>query len=426
MADNEPNIREGFNAKIEPLTTGEHSLTEIFSKVKGPLKKDHKYFIDGHIALSPLSNGELAEFHSIEPFFIHKRDSNQVLTNKNVIPYVWDDKLGSRDIRFKNAEALTSGDSGLLALCAVSAENPSEQENLYKTLAVEIINIHRADPELIGQWTQAQTVKGAESDASSLDVLVTYDLRRFEQTRDEDELLALPTLKDGGEVDLDKTRALWRQRLYVLSEAIGNDSLSLNHLRWLEHLSHSVDIEKLMAKIKEQSEGQSIGRGVRNLEELRDKIEEGRSVSGEHDDIGNVVTEKHETVGVKQDKPKIETPGEYLGLIRAGKVKSRNPSMDWGQTVRVMGLEPMSPEIRKVFPSLQFMPTLDSYDGSSPLKKISHFAQRNRLTAIASGVNKTVREWRISNLRTYSTKEQFEKAARNVEMSAWNSFAKRL
>lgn len=237
------------------LEDREYSLLEIFSLVSGQIRAGYKYFVQGLPLEVSFGGIDLVKYQIVAPFFLHKIDKYLVWENRKVVPYLWDKSLGPSDERFGSALSLTGGDSCLFALCAVSGENYFEQARLFRFIADEILAIHAQDAKLVNKWIRAQTSRGPVSDASSLDAFALYDLRRFEKTLDENELLVLPILDEWGEVELDRNKIFWKNRLKILIQAVKADTLAPNHLRWIEYLSHSVDVAGLLAKIQDASGG---------------------------------------------------------------------------------------------------------------------------------------------------------------------------
>ncbi|MCL5783867.1 MAG: hypothetical protein M1142_00730 [Patescibacteria group bacterium] len=186
-----------------------------------------------------------------EPFFVVR--NGLVSANPRVIPWT---EFASHP-RFVAAEVSTNGDSGLLALCSVLAENPQKQASLYRTMSGIILTMHEQKPEVLREWLRQQTIKPEtqytrEID-SPLEIFTDHDhiivngQRGGLRPKDE----RLLDYDGEGRPDLDKTNLLWRDRLEELRHALRTNSLEGHHLRWIEFLSHSADVAKLLEFIKE-------------------------------------------------------------------------------------------------------------------------------------------------------------------------------
>ncbi len=232
-------------ARLEqaPLIDGEtHTSEQIFAGIKGEVDRKHKYFIEevpDHWI--NLTEDQLQELESRLPFFINIQQNPDgtisFKTNKRVVPFVYE--LLHANQRYANGERRTYGDSGLLALAAVSAENPRNQAELYRILGMMIADIHHTNPNLIIEWWRAQ-VEPAGQISSQL-IFVNNDYQSPGKLKPENQRLVYQI------GDFNQT---WRQRIKELSKAVYDDKLQPHHLRWLEFLSHSINIEKLMEIIK--------------------------------------------------------------------------------------------------------------------------------------------------------------------------------
>lgn len=227
-----------------------YKLNEVFNTVIGSVKKDHAYFIAKPSQEVGFSQEEQKSLESSLPFFIHVPGTDRWETNKRVVPFVWDPKLGERDERFANTEKLTNGDSGLLALCAVSADSPERQAQLYRTVSGVILQVHGNNPDLLREWIEKQLDPQNPED-QSINLFYHFDQERRKKTKSEDEML-LPYDREK-KIDPQLTDQVWVSRINELKMALEEDQIQPHHLRWIEFLSHSVDVPKLFQTLQDKS-----------------------------------------------------------------------------------------------------------------------------------------------------------------------------
>ena len=245
------------------------SVQRMLASLEAEVPRDHEYFVENPPEEIRLTPEQMKELELIEPFFIHFTKDGQlwIKTNERVVPYVWNPKVGigpepgQGNERFEKAEGLTNGDSGLLALAAVSSETPEKQTQLYRALAHSIVEMHKNNPELLRIWLVKQgeekTQSGDIQTPDSIDVFVTNDLESGTQKpRPEHERLVIFDTENFPNIDPARNEALreqaWTQRLDELRDVITLGTIEQTHLRWIEFLSHSVDVAKLVQIAKEQ------------------------------------------------------------------------------------------------------------------------------------------------------------------------------
>jgi len=203
------------------------TLDAVFGRLGYPVRADHDYFVDEPPAALDLDASSLRALEVRAPFFVDHGWSFG--PNSDLVPFVWDRSVGGQ-ARFSEGEALTDYDSGLFGLCSVSAP-ADEQAQLYRTVGRSIVDVHRANRELLGEWLEAQG-------SSSTDAFMYFDRERFPA---EEKLLAAD-----GSID----RALWDTRLDELTACLSQDAFRKHHFRWIEFLAHAVDVPRLMGLVR--------------------------------------------------------------------------------------------------------------------------------------------------------------------------------
>ncbi len=238
---------------------GERPLNEYFNEIQGPVNKDSPFFIQDpqgiQDTLANMSDEEAGKFAvsiptNTKPFFI--QEGNYIRPNPEVTPALYFEQ--AQDQRFANAEAATNRDSGLFALAAASAETPQQQAQLYFLLTGLTIAAHEVKPALLTEWLTGQTQPlNTETTFSPLVYFrdndhINDDLRQGLRPENERRLAYNPQ----GQLDPGQTITLWQERIGELKERFDNDNFEPHHLRWVEFLSHSVDMPRLMQMLKEQ------------------------------------------------------------------------------------------------------------------------------------------------------------------------------
>jgi len=215
-----------MTVSLDPDRT--YQLEDLFAGLRSPVRTDHDYFVAAPPAAFALDAATRPTLEIRAPFFIDHGWSFG--PDRDVAPFVWDRASGGQ-ARFSEAEALTDYDSGHFGLVAVSAPDAASQARLYGIVARAIVDIHRADRELLAEWFDAQG-------PSSSGAFAYFDQERF---RSEEKLLAAD-----GSVD----RKMWDARLDELATCLSEGAVRKHHIRWLEFLAHSVDVAQLMSLIR--------------------------------------------------------------------------------------------------------------------------------------------------------------------------------
>ncbi len=243
-----------------PDTEQEYRLEELFGQVVGPVNKNTDYFVGNPPATLTLTAEDLKKYQSNKAFFSTYDPITGIFNpNPEVVPYTFD--LGE-DVRFQNAEALTDGDSGLLAVSAVAsgkgrdAESAKKQAIVFKHLVNAILSIHRVDKDLLSEWINTQrTIAGG--DRSSLSFFTMFDRdRNTGELKPESQRLFHYDTAGRATIfsDLRFFDEMWQARMTELETALRMNKLKKHHLRWLEFLSHSTDVKGLLDLMKEKAE----------------------------------------------------------------------------------------------------------------------------------------------------------------------------
>jgi len=247
----------------KPFESGkDYSMEEMFSSIQGEVNKKHRFYVENPPNQLNLTNGEINRLKLIEPFFVNIQEVDGRVAyevNKRVVPFVFEigDGGDHPDQRLLNGEAATDGDSGVVGLVAASAENPEKQALLYHNLVDVIILIHEKDPKLLGKWLEAQK-KLEKSGVSSLLLLAQFDRDKVnrENLRPEAERLfyfSEDKFKNHPDRRLEDFSPTWQKRIAELKQAASENKLQKHHLRWIELLAHSIDVDGLIGIIKEKA-----------------------------------------------------------------------------------------------------------------------------------------------------------------------------
>lgn len=273
----EPAERKPIEAKKD------ETLEHIFNNISGEVNDKHRFFVEDPPVQINLTDEQMDRLNLVEPFFVDIKVEGWSV-NKKVVPFVFElgDVAPHPDKRFINGEAATKGDSGLVGLAAASASTPEQQARLYKTLANAVVDIHLRSfantgrPALIDRWYAAQQKKGRWDDDRILDSLGGFEYFDHDQVtgevtgelRPENERLFM--YKDTGELDsLDI--GFWMSRTKELHKALETGTLQPHHLRWIELLAHSVDVNGLIKIIKESSPATKVPKILQGLKEEIDR-----------------------------------------------------------------------------------------------------------------------------------------------------------
>jgi hypothetical protein len=207
---------------LDPAPT--YTLEEVFGSLGYPAMTDHDYFVAAPPAALTLDPSTLSALEVRAPFFVDHGWSFG--PDANIVPFVWDNRAGGQP-RFSEGEALTDYDSGLVGLAAVSGDDATAQAQLYRVLSQAIVEVHRADRELLAEWLDAQG-------PSSHDAFMYFDRERLVA---EEKLLAADGSIDDG---------LWDARLDELATCLTENTIRKHHLRWIEFLAHAVNVPQLI------------------------------------------------------------------------------------------------------------------------------------------------------------------------------------
>jgi hypothetical protein len=203
-------------------------LTDLFGRLRSPVYSGHTYFVENPPERLDLNADQLRALEVREPFFVGNGWS--MGPNRAVVPFVWDPQSG-RQARFSEAESYTDYDSGHLGLVAVSAPTGETQAKLYVLVARAILDVHRANRALLGEWFDGQV-------GGSADVFQYFDNERQPPVE--------KLLNAEGVVDRD----LWDRRIDELSAGLDVGAFKPHYFRWFEFLAHAVDIPQLMQLIR--------------------------------------------------------------------------------------------------------------------------------------------------------------------------------
>ena len=237
------------------IPKGSHPLSEIFKRIIGRVPRQHPYFIENPPDQISLARDGLSKLESAKPFFVDFEITPDgkfhYKVNGDAVPFVWEE-IGFSP-RFSDAENQTNVDSGLLALCAVSSQTSEKQARLYKTMTDVILRVHKRNPQALEIWWEAQQSAQATFDGAQISSAYVFRINDFidpikEILRPENERL-LPW-KDSKTFNFKNLTVIWQTRIKELRQALSEDRLEPYHLRWIEFLSHSVNLPLLIQVIK--------------------------------------------------------------------------------------------------------------------------------------------------------------------------------
>ncbi len=243
----------------QPLENRPYKLQEVFENIHGNVVSDptrNRFFVTNVPETFSLPSTQDKSLSLAVPF-IQLRQDGQALTNRQVAPWAWEIGPNTPGAlpRFVNGERATNGDSGIIGVSAAGAENPEQQARFYKHIADTVVTMHQRNDHLLPTWLRAQ---GRFDQPSSGRLMMMYDhqappeitsLDDIGDLRPENERLFYWSMRlaphEGG------FEPMWKHRLGELEEALKNDQLQPYHLRWIEFLSHSVDVDTLIQMMKQ-------------------------------------------------------------------------------------------------------------------------------------------------------------------------------
>ncbi|OGK64958.1 hypothetical protein A2209_04680 [Candidatus Roizmanbacteria bacterium RIFOXYA1_FULL_41_12] len=281
---------------IEPPSNQELGLTfgleDWFASVKVPVDPDQPFYV------SSLPEGltiATEAYKLREPFFVFREDGSGqrfASPNPNIAPWVQELEVNRHDPRYLEAEKKTDGDSGLVGLAASSAQTPEQEAQLYRILCNNVLFLHQNDDKLLEQWLANQGEYKVENNQAqnTATMFINFDVRRWQEILDQAhqaehqptleetvalmqaQLMPFEVTQEGGLVyHPDQVNLLWQPRLIELQQALDSNQLQAHHLRWLEFLSHSVDVNKIIQLLRTNEIIQQIQiLKPDSLEELRD------------------------------------------------------------------------------------------------------------------------------------------------------------
>lgn len=149
---------------------------------------------------------------------------------------------------FRAAWDITEDDSALVALAATCAENPQEQAKLYRVLAHVLVQVHEANSDLMSRWLNVQ-------ESNTVEMMISYDndwvqgnnmlgSQKFNIQNRED-YRNIPFNQEE-----QKYAHAWQTRVQELRRAVDAGTFTMYHHRWLETLSKTVDMRKVMEVVR--------------------------------------------------------------------------------------------------------------------------------------------------------------------------------
>lgn len=222
-----------------------YAVADIFASLKKPVE-ENKFSIESVPEEFELEDPDEFIPNKQEVFYTPTGQPGEYCPNPKTAP--WAQELYLHNERYDEAEVLTDKDSGLLAMCAVATENPEDQALLYVHLARGIVRAHSQQPTLREAWEHVQ-----RKDQITNDFLLSFEERREE---------GLKNVSDQAYKNDSKLYAvpaeMWKDRIARLELLLAspNPQLTRNELRWIEYLSHSVDVYGIFREIEKEGKKQ--------------------------------------------------------------------------------------------------------------------------------------------------------------------------
>lgn len=240
-------IKETKNAGKKRELNASSAIMDIFEQAEAR-KPRHSYFINGELKKPDLSNEDLKKLESTLATFTEVRILPDGLIRYQVspfaIPYLFEDVAQSAE--FASALNFAGQEFRLFALCSSSAGGTEKQAKLYEIVADVITKCHENNPMLLMEWGRIQTSN--QGDLTSFDALRTLDFT-FEngvpRPRSGNEQLIIFADDAQGGYDISRFEKVWAGRISQLRRVLDNGKLERHHMRWLEFLSYSVNIQRL-------------------------------------------------------------------------------------------------------------------------------------------------------------------------------------
>lgn len=258
-------MKETAGIATEPVEVSAPRLDQLqqqLAAIKDPVDRNNpkvtRYFIDRPPSKITLSPEQMDQLEANENYFIpeeYEPGKWHIDVNKKIAPYdeLYSTPLHPGDKRYTHASSIypNSPDS-LLGLAAIAAPDPERQAKLYGLMAKTILEIHKNDPAKIVRWfvKQSESQKNPETGGTftSRRLFLNEDLiPGTQEERQHHERVMVD------HDDPDKTLQFWLERYPQLEKALNSGKLEPYHHRWLEFMSHSINMPKLVELIKEES-----------------------------------------------------------------------------------------------------------------------------------------------------------------------------
>lgn len=244
----------------------ELTLEQLFNRVTGEEDESQPYFIHEQPPekfVKPFV-GKTVE-NGVKPFYLLTKEiDDKIVHHENPDVLKYPSLLVGKYQRFDGAYDISSCDSLLLSLSAASAHGTDNQARLYRCLVNNVIELHgklkvnarfadgkEQEMSLLEYWLRGQIIPQIDNHAS-IHVDMNSDFKKdSNDLRPENERLFAHCTQP--EEELQKTIELWQQRIPELEQALAQNKLQPHHLRWIEFLSHSVDVDAMMKEIKDNA-----------------------------------------------------------------------------------------------------------------------------------------------------------------------------
>lgn len=233
---------------VRQLEDREYSLEEMFQAVPGaPVKQNNPYYIE-----QVPDTFQVADIKALElpiPYYVNidLQADNTLTTDINPKSDRLFQNKPKTNPRYQHALRAVP-ESELFGVIALNAPTPEAQARLFKLVTKEILEIHQKDPQLITKWIEAQATN---QDINSLKVFQLRDIMQINPDTGQPMFVKKPADEKLTAFNFHELTPIWRQRMDVLSAGLAKNRLRPKHIKWINYLSHSIDVSTILNEISQ-------------------------------------------------------------------------------------------------------------------------------------------------------------------------------